>query len=80
MPSQGKLGPTYVSVAARERTTQSRQVLATAFQTGPREASHGRLPTEIHEERTRVEPMKEYARVELIRSKDPTEQEVTKCS
>ncbi|CAK7328750.1 unnamed protein product [Dovyalis caffra] len=41
MPSQGKLGPTYVSVAARERTTQSRQVLATAFQTGPREASHG---------------------------------------
>lgn len=40
------------------------------------------LPTEIHEEKrgpdvtTRVEPMKEYARVELRRSKDPTEQEV----
>lgn len=40
------------------------------------------LPTEIHEEKrgpdvtTRVEPM---SRVELIRKKDPTEQEVTKC-
>lgn len=29
---------------------------------------------------TCVEPMKEYARVELRRSNDPTEQEVTKCS
>ncbi|KAJ8540153.1 hypothetical protein K7X08_026542 [Anisodus acutangulus] len=83
MPREAR--PTYVSIVARERTTQSRQVLATAIQKGPREASHESTASKTNRKEKRNSYSKKMARTKQTARKStggkaPRKQLATKAA